>query len=97
MSHTPGPWHYHSSGLVTTNSDSRLGESIALVGDTGIQVFHNHNPVSIPEANARLIASAPDLLEALQELLAVSPYDSTLPEVRPAVDKSIAALRKAIG
>lgn len=97
MSHTPGPWHYHSNSLVTTSPDDRLGETVARAVGTSIQVFHNHKPEHIAEANARLIAAAPELLEALRELLAVSPYDSTLPEVRPAVDKSIAALRKAIG
>ena len=62
MSHTPGPWFVHDDTLVTTCEDARKGESVAYAGDTTIQVFHRSNAAD----NARLIAAAPELLEALQ-------------------------------
>ena len=47
--HTPGPWHEYQSEKVTHKFiASKCGESIA-----------KH----VPNANARLIASAPELLE----------------------------------
>ena len=59
--HTPGPWHYDGeSGIVTAGSnpgcpyiaDCRVGFGVREVGSTS--------------ANARLIASAPAMLEALK-------------------------------
>ena len=57
---TPGPWEASSPGMdyIVTASDGRK----FIVGDA---VYHPEN-----EANARLIAAAPDLLKAA--LLAVS-------------------------
>jgi hypothetical protein len=55
--HTPGPWHYATTGPWL------LG---VFVGDdfiAGVAASDNH------EANARLIAAAPALLEALEVLV----------------------------
>ncbi len=61
--HTPGPWRVGlADDTVVTTQD---GDEIVLVqGDYG-------DPTAWPvmEANARLIAAAPELLEALQGLL----------------------------
>ena len=61
--HTPGPWHYevrpgHSAGLryVVTNDTI---DRIAVISERGGAEW--------PEANARLIAAAPALLEALED------------------------------
>lgn len=50
--HTPGPWEVadHSAGYVIIRRDWPLGRSVGTVHD---------------ELDARLIAAAPDLLEAL--------------------------------
>jgi len=49
VTHTPGPWYEYQSEKVTHKMiASKCGESIA-----------NH----VPNANARLIAAAPELLE----------------------------------
>jgi hypothetical protein len=62
--HTPGPWKFYSVGrpshpdgiyLILTDNDVR-----AIV-----ETFHDSDE---DEANARLIAAAPNLLEALQAL-----------------------------
>ena len=55
LEHTPGPWTTDSAGLVTAGP-RRL--HIAQAATTGM----GH----AAEANARLLAAAPDLLEALQ-------------------------------
>lgn len=65
MPHTPGPWTATNSGfaeLVYAGCDQTLGSGhriAEMIGPNG-------------EANARLIAAAPELLQALKELLATS-------------------------
>ena len=65
--HTPGPWH------VRTFDGSQW--SIDAVGDLPIAQAQQLRPVRFDPkqnertANARLIAAAPELLEALQDLL----------------------------
>ena len=57
-SHTPGPWELRGSRLVTDPHGVVIAEHISANGP------------GTPEANARLIAAAPELLEALENLLA---------------------------
>ncbi len=71
--HTPGPWGI-TLDCMDTFVSSRDGKTIC-------EVAHSRdftNPASECVANARLIAAAPDLLEALEGLLS---YDRV---VRPA-------------
>jgi hypothetical protein len=71
--HTKGPW--------TVRVDSTDGWSLVVAGGPAGRIVANVNPESCPDAssvpafvvmpaaaNARLIAAAPELLEALQEL-----------------------------
>ncbi len=67
-SHTPGPWTFNirqakadCCGAVT----SSIGYVKADTGHIEIAVLYRH---AHQEANARLIAAAPDLLEALKKL-----------------------------
>lgn len=53
--HTPGPWQLRGSRLVTDSQGVLIAEKIQA------------NYPGTPEANARLIAAAPDLLAALEE------------------------------
>ena len=62
--HTPGPWAANDDGLVLGNLDNYEGEA-PLVCSCGESDDFNMEP-SLQLANARLIAAAPDLLEALQ-------------------------------
>lgn len=75
--HTPGPWTFEAGGH---------GNCGMIVGKTSVVCDFVDDP---KEADARLIAAAPELLEALEELL----YART--------DKSegmaIAAITKATG
>ena len=67
MKHTPGPWQIKkweeensADGFVTVITDSR---------GHGIVTFNQRGENSKVEANARLIAMAPELLEAARALL----------------------------
>lgn len=61
ITHTPGPWFHIGQGDVVTMSKS--GE---VTGDVAA-AYCTHGPEG--EANARLIAAAPDLLRAAQNVL----------------------------
>ena len=59
--HTPGPWR------VVDSWNDHMVE-----GQNGEEIIWQdgpHNTPTINEANARLIAAAPDLLEALEDLI----------------------------
>jgi len=77
--HTPGPWSVRQSraDLTYTHIGSATNESIACTKS---------------EADAKLIAAAPDLLEALVEL---SGWQSTAP--RSALQAAYRAIEKARG
>ncbi len=74
MSHTPGPWRTH------------LVDSTSVVDATGDEVawmqgaYKTDSDVERMEANARLIAAAPDLLEALKQVRLHSAMPHTLRE-----------------
>jgi hypothetical protein len=107
--HTPGPWQNqrNHSGRVISKKTQRDFET----NETKMLCFIVRNedyfPVEESDANARLIASAPDLLAALREieskltaLLCERVLDSTLPEfyeVRDARNSARAAIAKAEG
>lgn len=60
--HTPGPWAYIGNGDIVARSEKYCG------GEKDIaSVFMTTNDED--EANARLIAAAPDLLKALNEIV----------------------------
>lgn len=64
--HTPGPWRV--TGAMTKYVEARIRDGwvqeVAAVGPT--EKDHGYGPQQ--EANARLIAAAPDLLEALESV-----------------------------
>lgn len=64
--HTPGPWEHHTTGEVTTKQeDGRSYRRIAVVQDYGIGSLPE-----VDEANARLIAAAPDMLTCIEDFCA---------------------------
>lgn len=63
-SHTKGPWEAHSGEVTTQQIAGRSYRRIAVIQDYGVGSLKE-----IDEANAQLIAAAPDLLEALEEAL----------------------------
>jgi hypothetical protein len=82
--HTPGPWRYKADGgnymLIFCSNDEGWGDNLR--GYCG-------------EANARLIAAAPDLLEALREALHL--IDTTSPIEGDTVRRARVAIDKATG
>ncbi len=70
--HTPGPWAANDDGLVLGNLDNYEGEA-PLVCTCGSADDFNMEP-DLHLANARLIASAPEMLEALRAMVARAPF-----------------------
>ena len=63
--HTPGPWFVdHKSPFLVRAGDDIDGRHIAHIGPA------NYTPrFDVDEPNAKLIAAAPDLLDALSEII----------------------------
>jgi hypothetical protein len=96
--HTPGPWHarqWQCRAVTSVGriSDNALGfEQIAECSANGRQVSTEQE-----EADARLIAAAPELLEALEDLIDAHAVPSTACKERGAYDKARAVIAKATG
>lgn len=86
--HTPGPWTHCPGQDTIWAKDGEL-----LVART--EYTRREMAVNEDNANARLIAAAPELLEALTELAALA--DFTRPTERAAWIKARAAIAKATG
>lgn len=99
--HTPGPWFTDRTGNIWRRDPADLyqnGGSVA--GDKPIagayQGWHGEGDKGYPaEANARLIASAPELLEAL--VGCVEHMEHSTPQGRAAWVNARAAIAKATG
>lgn len=88
--HTSGPWHIGARAFERAVYGER-GEEIA--------VFSGLIPADEELANARLIAAAPELLNAcelFEQAIAVNRHNLTR-EMRAAIDAARAALAKAKG
>lgn len=59
--HTPGPWVYHK----------QLNGSLTFFGENGNRAILSAARLINQEANARLIAASPELLDALKGMLEV--------------------------
>lgn len=83
--HTPGPWRVESRGGMA-GREVRAGEALVVA-----TVNTTSNDQGNREANARLIAAAPEMLEALQRLLSVTELnmDDMEDETRIAIQKAV--------
>lgn len=94
--HIPGPWTAKQSGLAPERSwtiqDAR-GWHMAAVPYMG---WHDAETDNLLEANARLIATAPELLEALVNLMRETD-DGTQLCARDFAEAARAAIAKATG
>ena len=88
MAHTKGPWEAHNGEVTTQQIDGRSFRRIAAVQDYGMG-----SQREVDEDNARLIAAAPELLEALRQF--VDEFDGCYAEGEPAMVKARAAIAKA--
>lgn len=71
--HTPGPWRVYGKGdhLRIEARRQSSGHMVIVEGVGGYRLGDGYSDLSQLEANARLIAAAPELLEALEDLLTV--------------------------
>ena len=100
--HTPGPWigagpsfgdQFPRYTTEITTEDERYGDGHIQICELP---FHHHDEEN--EANARLIAAAPDLLEALNSYLKAGFGNSTdFNSQKEAYYKAKAAIAKATG
>jgi len=103
MKHTPGPWRLAEGSVVDQTN--------TVIPISGIAQPHGYVPEDdVSWANARLIAAAPELLEALKSLVYVHPVFRNKPmgsdgsiarreqeDQMRAEDEALAAIRKAEG
>ncbi|MBV7502068.1 hypothetical protein [Achromobacter sp. ACM05] len=82
--HTPGPWHLSAAKDCIWHQDHGR-----------VCTWPNHAQVWNWEANARLIAAAPDLLDALAALIGCIDHGSDDPASK--LDAARAAIAKATG
>ena len=71
MRHTPGPWHWESDA-VKNDPTGRVRYQVTATGKTITRVYYSSfegGPTNA-EADARLIAAAPELLAALMNIRA---------------------------
>ena len=95
MAHTPGPWvvgPIDDTVVTHLGKDGIRYEVAAVDGD-----YNDPDEWPIMEANARLIAAAPDLLAALKEVLFNSRHGNGLEALYSAHDRADAAIAKAEG
>lgn len=69
--HTPGPWHWDSDP-VKGDPTGRIRYRVVALGKTIAQTYYSsyEGGLTNAEADTRLIAAAPDLLEALESISA---------------------------
>jgi hypothetical protein len=89
MKHTSGPW--------AIRDDDEDGV-VSIVGGSGIVLARVRTATAEPgDENARLIAAAPDLLKALQDLIDMDVAYQRGPKVEQAVENARAAIARATG
>ena len=91
--HTPGPWTFYDD----SNDGKTNRIEIVAIGKTVAHIYHSVPTEDLP--NARLIAAAPDLLEALQAIvksLADQDDEGLIEHAQQMIDAR-AAIAKATG
>ena len=97
--HTPGPWRWwiddigNEIFLIDSQKDSILGPTFEINGKTGSVALR----CDVTRANARLIAAAPELLDALKALLGLTLSDNGNQSAAAVEDMARAAIAKAEG
>jgi len=90
MSHTPGPWHWSDRYPMVSSGE----KTWSLIGEDGYGILSCDGVENSPqglndEANARLIAAAPDLLEAIQGIRSfVEMFNGDLTKIDAAIAKA---------
>ena len=101
--HTPGPWEQKIQSCALWSICTVYGTEQGWVEIHAPNGSHTADVRAESTANARLIAAAPDLLEALKEIAAdyVDRFDlddpSTNPGIKSTIKQAQAAIAKATG
>lgn len=103
MKHTAGQWTADNTGFGTMQIWTKAKDGNINPDDLHliaiVKSVEDKNGVNQLQANAMLIAAAPDLLKALQNMVNIS-YDTARPtkeEKNFNLDKAIAAIKAATG
>lgn len=75
--HTPGPWRLIKGGIIKRDNSPISDDGEILGSASGLDNSGFFAPVAEAEANGRLMAAAPDLLDALQ--FAIRFFDQITP------------------
>lgn len=113
MKHTPGPWSVsnkygskgavaHASGFIAFPTMPREASEDRIDGESWLDMRTRTQPDrdaidSEKEANARLIAAAPDMLQALKQMLDAFHHDPLGCGQDAAVEAALDAVAKAQG
>lgn len=92
---TPGPWTIRERPAFVIEADGHVGPILEMRSPLDLPAW---DPVAqaTRQANARLIAAAPELLEALNEMLSKYDFGEDFPDGHPIV-KARAVISKARG
>lgn len=98
--HTPGPWRAAQGWIDPVIGDETQREYpdwIEVAGGDHAKgtYFSVSGHAKMP--NARVLAAAPDLLEALEAFKAIDAFEGWHPKYRDAIEKAEAAIAKATG
>lgn len=115
-SFTPGPWEYiasneHHGPYVACNFGGDICDCYAMSNPSSLSVRNGgdskpiHSQHEMADANAHLIAAAPDLLEALKDIVGMSSAFASATSGQPfthqaacyVIDKARVAIAKAEG
>lgn len=99
--HTPGPWHYAEPFMLVKNAERGevrvrgIGNGAVHVGYASITLATGSKEAL---ANAKLMASAPELLAALQEALPFIPHtvEGYKDVLHPVLSRARKAIAKAV-
>ncbi|MFU3489278.1 hypothetical protein ACM7KH_02810 [Pseudomonas aeruginosa] len=94
MKHTPGPWVALKAEQAVHEQDYYIASERGVVGYwKGGKSWHDDDKWVLTEADARLIAAAPELLEALQAVIdygSMTGADWVVEQARAAIAKATA-------
>ena len=69
--HTPGPWHYTLADERSSGGVYGGEKCVCDIIPKELQVAYDCEEIEIANANARLIAAAPEMFETMKAILAV--------------------------
>ncbi|WP_368526235.1 hypothetical protein [Enterobacter asburiae] len=94
MKHTPGPWQWWTSNSFLRLSSQATGKDGGVIDSYVMR--DGHPSLRVSKEDMALIAAAPDLIEALQELVFLYEHDEGCRELTEYKRAKI-AISKALG